>query len=709
MVGASKILTVSYGTFSCTLEGFDEPFSTMKAIAEYFRDLAADDRYFGAEPPQPDAEMLHRIAEREIQRRVEAKVQDNGVVLKAGALAAPEGAPVAAPAAAPEAAPAPAAEAPAAKPAPAVAPAAAAAVAASAAPESIAAKLKRIRAAVENARSEAAVAEVPVAEEAEEAENYDDGENAGDLVPAAAMPAVFEDAEEEPAELASEEEAAAEAGADEPAEEEMAAPEMAADETEEEVAEEVAGDDGALAALIQAVSAGHAEEPAGDEVEAEAEAEVETEAEAEAEETAEAEPAEGLPAPRGTGRVIKVRRIEPVEPGGKTVFETSYDSDEEDAAEAEAPASTLAPEAEAELQAELAEVEREMAAAEGAGAEELEAEATEAEAEEIPEAEAEEIEAAAEEDWQPEAELAEEAEEAEDWAPEDEPELAAEEVGEETVAEAEEEDEAEAQGTAAEDEDLFAPVAGTDRSRLTLTDRVDDEAALDRLMRQTANELDEPAAKRRQATLAHLKAAVVATQADKDAGAEAARKEAADLDRYRDDLAHVVRPRRPVAGQAGTARPMTQDRPAPLMLVSEQRVDAPSHSDRVVIRPRRVTSNALAIEEADEMEQIDDTQSIFANSKSFAEFAERIGATELPDLLEAAAAYAACVEGRPHFSRPQILKSAVEAAEMPVSREQSLRSFGMLLRQGKITKVKRGQFAIAETSRYLPEARKIGH
>lgn len=77
-----KVMTVSYGTFSCTLDGFDDPFTTMQLVAEYFRKLSANDRYFGGEPLQPDASKLHQIAKSANPNRIDAEVSDNSVILR---------------------------------------------------------------------------------------------------------------------------------------------------------------------------------------------------------------------------------------------------------------------------------------------------------------------------------------------------------------------------------------------------------------------------------------------------------------------------------------------------------------------------------------------------------------------------------------------------------------------------------------------------
>ena len=47
------------------------------------------------------------------------------------------------------------------------------------------------------------------------------------------------------------------------------------------------------------------------------------------------------------------------------------------------------------------------------------------------------------------------------------------------------------------------------------------------------------------------------------------------------------------------------------------------------------------------------------------------------------------------------------APEGGFNREDGMRSFGTLLRAGKIAKIKRGQFALTESSQFLAAARKL--
>ncbi|MEL6206276.1 MAG: hypothetical protein AAFR47_13340, partial [Pseudomonadota bacterium] len=204
-----------------------------------------------------------------------------------------------------------------------------------------------------------------------------------------------------------------------------------------------------------------------------------------------------------------------------------------------------------------------------------------------------------------------------------------------------------------------------------------------------------------------------------------------------DDAAHdgPVRPRRPAVtpDRNRTRRPRTETivnaaraRAAPLMLVSEQRVDPASvepaepRDPNAPVRPRRIARGRLAMElegsdsparESGMVTSDVEAAGIFADSTAFADFADKMGAEGLDDLLECAAAYTAYVEGRPHFSHPQIMRVVRDGIEEQsgLSREESLRTFGQLLRQGRIMKVSRGQFTISKSSRYTPDTRSAAH
>jgi hypothetical protein len=600
MTGSNKILTVSYGTFSCTLEGFDDPFGTMRGIAEYFRDLAADDRYFGAEPPTPDVEMLQNIAQKEVQRRVEARVGDTGVSLRqvTGATSAPT--PVAEPApAAPQAArPAPAAdEAEVVESGPltfdddflmADEPEDVLTVDTSATPEpadrpaeSVAEKLRRIRAVVSRSIEPEEPGQpfdpAPVADTAPGADptparrqraltetinsitadlSDDDDVDAGF--------ADTQDTEDEPVDLT------AEASSDEADEEDVFADALDLAETEDAISEETLGE----------TEAGFVTPLSHDATDLAAE------------ETFEDQPEDTF------------ADADPVEPPVTQDFASR--DDEEGSAPEEFVSS---PEEDAAFDAALA------------------------------------------------AAVARSARMDED--------------------DAEDENETET----LDPTDLADP-ADDQRPISQLAPLTETNGDVGRLLEETDQKLADDEGVRRRRVISQMRAAVAATKADRIFSRIISREtqEAEDQSAYRADLSHAIT-RRPT--MAETAEAEKAARPAPLVLVSSQRVDERKPEPA---GPRTG-----------------------AKPGSFREFADQMGAKDLTDLLEAAAAYSAFVEGQPHFSRPDIMKRVARVdPALEVSREAGLRSFGQLLRQGKIQKLQRGQFTVAESTRFNPAQRIAG-
>ena len=662
MVGASKILTVSYGTFSCTLEGFDDSFSTMKAIAEYFRDLAADDRYFGAEPPTPDADMLARIAEREIERRVDARFDGENVVLRAA-----EAAPAALPSdvEAPQEAEAPVAEtqvetpeAPAEEIAPEVEPEPRTESETEFATDTVEDRAvnEPAPAVIETPSVEANIDTDPVGDDAIAAFMSDDMTDETDEIaepvapPAASVTEIgHPDADRIAAKLQRIRAVVAPGDDNDDSifvEDQHA---EAMHETDTPVAQDASDDNDEIEETI-------AFDPVIEDEADEATDDLDMTALMSSLATDDT-PVED-DAPQEDTVLEDVAEVEPTEEETLAAETETLEVEAED----DAPAGRVFKVKSAALEAALAD-----------DADTIEDEAFDAVLVDDADPVDAVLERSDEAEENDDTSIFEDADGESDLSPEEEAELLAELA--EVARDTDEDD-------ATQDRDGAAILASLD----------DPEPAIDRIMEKTNDALETPESGRKRDAISHLKAAVAATEADRKLrGGEA--DDTDETESYRDDLAQVVRPKRATPAASDRVRPARPT--SPLKLVAEQRVDtSETAADATPVRPRRISKTAAPTSEAE---------------GGFAEFAQNAGAQELPDLLEAAAAYTAYVEGRENFTRPQVMRrAAAVAGKEGFSREDGLRSFGQLLREGKINKLSRGQFVVSEETRFRPNARIAG-
>lgn len=776
MTSESKILTVSYGTFSCTLEGFDNPFDTMKAIAEYFRDLAAQDRHFGAEPPPPDAAMLHRLAEREVSRLATGRRDDAARFTSADPAEGPAPRiqinPVlrrAAPTAEPEL---PKTETPlVAEPS-----------LTDVIPDGVAAKLARIRRAV---NPSVPLAEAPFAADPELSAPVADlvADLAPDLVEAE-FQALADDATDEVdahSALATDDpgtdagDVAArlgelisshprDAGLD------VAAADATA-EAEDLAAEDLSDD------LAPTWSSDLTEADATDAEAAFIDVDAETEEAPVTTLAADDAPADDIwtdqmPIPVESDDAL-VSAAADAEFGTEAAALSITDDLDDAVAFVDHPAETDFTDEDVALLAQLDGTVFDETSL-GAALDDT-----------LPEDRpmAIDLADAALQDPLPEAVDAVASEET---LPEDLYADTAFAAAEAPKVEAEVEVDAGKSGARTRRVNsrivrIHPSEDARDASATRVLDTGEEASEVARLMQQTDEVMADAENRRRHEALSRLKAAVAATEADRaDIDYEAPKAEA-NLNPYRDDLAEAilpvrepepapaadVKPRRksvtirPAEPRPGTIRPGMIS-PPPLVLVSEQRIDrlAPAASaapapapapasapapqmsptapgigpsegqPMVAMRTGRLSgaigagaavaasnlparnlvlekpSYGTAAETEEDEDLGEDSREI--NEAGLASFAEMVGARSMAEMLEAAAAYATCVENRSHFTRPQLMRRMMASAGgKSVSREDGLRSFGTLLRTGRIEKVTRGHYSLAENSPYLAEARRL--
>ncbi len=209
--------------------------------------------------------------------------------------------------------------------------------------------------------------------------------------------------------------------------------------------------------------------------------------------------------------------------------------------------------------------------------------------------------------------------------------------------------------------------------RARLPDEEDDEEALERLLARTDQALQGTETQRRQETIGHLRVAVEETRAE----ANYPRADPDPAAPYRDALASLVWPSRPVPGPVRTERPRP-DLP---------RADPPPRATDEPVVPQRVTLTPPPP---------------LPEQEAFPDWARDKVAVHPDEVLEAAAAFLAD-RGQKGFTRAQLMQLAgMILPDDRHAREANYRAFGRLLREERITREAGGKCALGPASRYAP-------
>ncbi|MBQ2260251.1 MAG: hypothetical protein II336_02660 [Loktanella sp.] len=234
------------------------------------------------------------------------------------------------------------------------------------------------------------------------------------------------------------------------------------------------------------------------------------------------------------------------------------------------------------------------------------------------------------------------------------------------------------------------------------------DLAVQRILSQTDDHLNAPDLRHQRDSFAQIKAASVATDAARHMGDDGADDTQPD-DIYRNDLDEI-----------DAVQPTPQPQSAKVDFVDDDDQDesakapsdpaSPAAHTNMPLPPLRLIASQRVVDPVKPIGSAEQRlrqiaaqfEAPVAQPASFAQFASDHAVVEVPEMIEAAAAYLTFIQNKADFSRPEVMRIVRDHAREAVMRAKGVQVFGRLVHEGRIIQLDNGRFQIAPDTGYRP-------